>query len=421
MTLTRPRARPTGGRAVWPLLVATGVSVAGDGALIAAAPLLASSITSDPLAVSSITAAAYLPWLLFGLPAGALADRSERRKIMIAADLARAALLAALVGLILADSISILTLVSVILAMGFAQCLFDSSSQAVIAAIVGRDKETLTKVNGQFWAVDIVGRSLAGPPIGSALFTVGRALPFVADALSFLLSAVFVSRLPAIEPPPSDRRSLLASAKDGLRFLFRTRELLVLALSTGAYNFGYNLAIATFVLYARQRLGVTELVYGLLLSTTAIGGVVAGWLAPRLAGRRSYRAVQAAALLVQAGAWFGVSLTTSPWIVAPLFASLGAASTLSTVAIASARQMLTPDEMLGRVVSSFRLLGVGAAALGALLGGVAAEVGTLRTPQLVAAVLLATSALLIAPRSRWFQGGAANPGSSGGAQGSSGK
>jgi hypothetical protein len=112
---------------------------------------------------------------------------------MITADLLRACVLAALAVLVATGHATLAPLLTVILIVGIAQCFFDASSQAVIPAIVGRDKETLTKTNGRYWAIDTVGRSLAGPPIGSATFALSRMLPFAGDAASFALSAACIN------------------------------------------------------------------------------------------------------------------------------------------------------------------------------------------------------------------------------------
>jgi MFS family permease len=385
-------------RGVGPLLGSTAISVTGDGAFIAAAPLLAASLTRDPLAISAVTAAFYLPWLLVGLAAGALVDRRARRPVLVIADLVRAVILAALAASVLTGAANMPLLVTAVLLVGVAQCFFDSAAQAVIPAIVGRDKEMLTRTNGRYWALDTVGRLLAGPPLGSAAFAVSKALPFIGDALTFLASAVLVSRLPRVPAPEGPHEGVLVAIRGGLQHLARTRDLLVLALSLGAYNFGYNVAIATFVLYAKDVLHVADAGYGFLLATMAIGGVVAGWRAAPLMRRLSYRQVQAAALVVQGIAWVGVAFAPN-WIMASaLLAILGAGSASVSVAVGSARQALTPDELLGRVVSAFRLVGLGTAGLGALVGGMIADWQGLRAPLLTAAALLVLAAAPTWPR-----------------------
>jgi MFS family permease len=312
---------------------------------------------------------------------------------LVAADLVRAVILTVLAALIFTGTVNVPLLVAAVLLVGVAQCFFDSAAQAMIPAVVGRDKEALTHTNGRFWALDTVGRSLIGPPLGSTTFAVNKTLPFIGDALSFFASAVLVSRLPRVPASEGPRESILTAVRGGVQHLARTRDLRVLAFSMGAYNFGYNLAIATFVLYAKDVLRVVDAGYGVLLAAMAVGGVIAGWRAASLTRRLSYRQVQATAHVIQGLAWAGVAFAPNAVVVGILFAFLGAGSSLASVAVGSARQALTPDRLLGRVVSAFRLFALGAAGLGALVGGVVADWQGLRAPLLVAASLLILAAV----------------------------
>ncbi|MFI0223239.1 MFS transporter [Streptomyces lydicus] len=384
---------------VTPLLVATGISVTGDGAFLAVAPLLATSLTRNPLAVSAVTAAFYLPWLIAGLPAGALVDRWPRRRVMITADLLRAAVLAALTALLLTGHASVPVLLTAVLLVGVAGCFFDASSQAVIPTLIGRDKEALARVNGRYWAIDTVGRSLAGPPIGSATFALSRVLPFAGDAASFVLSAICISRLPVM-PPAGSSQPLTAAIRDGLAHLRATAELKVLAGSMAAYNFAYNLAMAPFVLYATGALHVPDVDYGILLAVAALGGIATGWRAAPLTRRLTYRQTMAIATALQGVAWLGIAAVPNAYATGAFLAVIGAASALTSVAAGSARQALTPDHLLGRVVSAFRLFGIGAAGLGALSGGVVAKQAGLSAPLWAAATLLALAALVLRPWQR---------------------
>ncbi|MFF6955228.1 MFS transporter [Streptomyces sp. NPDC008317] len=382
---------------VGPLLTSTGISVTGDGAFMAAAPLLAASLTRNPLAISTVTAAFYLPWLLVGLPAGALADRWPRRTVMITADLLRAVVLGALAAVVVSGHATLPLLAATILIVGVAQCFFDASSQAVIPLLVGRGKEALTKVNGRYWAIDTIGRSLAGPPLGSGAFALSPTLPFAADAASFICSAAFISRLPEMVPSTPHTGSLATAIRAGLRHLRTTPDLRMLAASMAAYNFAYNLSMATFVLYATSKLHVATAGYGVLLAVAALGGVAAGWRAAPLTRPLSYRQMMAIASVLQALAWSGIAAVPNAFAAGAFLAILGAASTLTSVAAGSARQALTPDDLLGRVVSAFRLFGVGAAGLGALTGGLVAGEEGLRAPMWGAAVLLLASAVGLRP------------------------
>jgi hypothetical protein len=382
---------------VAPLLASTGVSVTGDGALIAAAPLLAAALTRNPLAVSTVTAAFYVPWLAFGLPAGALVDRWPRRLVMVTADLVRGCLLIGLIAAIFLGVVSVPLLVATVLCIGVAQCFFDSAAQACIPAVIGRDKDALTHVNGRFWALDTVGRSLLGPPLGSASFALNRALPFGADAVSFFASALMVRQLPWMPPADGPHEKIRVAIGNGLHHLIHTAELRVLAFSMGAFNFAYNASMAIFVLYTREVLQVPPAAYGALLAVGAVGGVVAGWRARPLTRSLTYRQIMSVACIAQGAAWAGIALSANVWVAGVLLAVSGAGSSLSSVAVGSARQAMTPDALLGRVVSAFRLFGLGAAGLGALVGGTVASAYGLTASLVASACILAIAAVLTWP------------------------
>jgi MFS family permease len=369
------------------LLASTGVSVTGDGMLLAAAPLMAAALSRDPLAVASVSAAGYAAWLLVGLPAGALVDRWNRRTVMVVSDLGRAAVLFAFVLLVVSDNATIFL-------VGVGSCFFDPAAQAVIPAIVGRDKERLSQANGRLWAIDTFGRSLAGPPAGAALFGAARVLPFGLDAGTFLLSAALVSRLPAPPAKPAIQHApMLRSIKAGMAHLVRHPELRTVTLGMASYNLGYNVAFATLVLYAQDVLNLGTVGFGLLIATGALGGIAGGWLAPRINAALSARSAYAVTLGVQGAAWLTVLLAGNAWVAGVALLFVGIASTTGSVVGGSTRQLHTPDEMLGRVVSSTRLFGIGSAALGSVLGGVVADAGGLGAPFIAAACLLALASL----------------------------
>jgi MFS family permease len=382
------------------LLTSTGVSVTGDGIFIAAAPLMAAALTREPVQVAIVTAAGYAAWPLVGLPAGALVDRWPRRTVMVAADVLRALVLAGLAVLALSGRLTIPVLALGVFLVGVGSCFFDPAAQTMIPAVVGRDAGALSKANGKIWAADTFGRSLAGPPIGAGLFDVGRAVPFAADALSFLLSALFVSGVKSPSPVKEQPARIVRAVKEGLHFLGGHAELRVLTFGMAAYNLGFNMSLAPLVLFALDRLGVSPLGYGVLLASMAVGGIAAGWIAPRLPPWLSARSVYALALAVQAVAWLVVVLSGNAWIAGSALVLIGLASTTVSVVGGTARQTYTPDELLGRVVATTRILGIGAAAVGALLGGVLAQAGGIRAPFFGAAALLLGLAPLFLPRRR---------------------
>lgn len=377
------------------LLASTGVSIAGQGMVIAAVPLMAASLTRSPIGVSITVAATYAAWLIAGLPAGALVDRWHRRVTMVVADLVRAVLLGLFALAVIADKASLWLLIAVVFLVGVAGCFFDPAAQAAIPAVVGRDQQTLARANGRIWSLDLLGRSLVGPPLGAALFAVAAVLPFAANAVTFAISALLLVGLGHLGRPAHaqhEQTRLARSVADGISFLARHRELRGLTLGMASFNLVFNLGYATLVLFAQERLGLDERGFGVLLAMLAVGGLLAGWLSPRLSGRGSTLQVYAGCLLMQAVAWAAVALIQAPIVAGLALTLVGLASMTATVIGAAARQSLTPDQMLGRVSAGTRVVGLGAAGIGALGGGAIANLSGLSAPLITAGLLAAFAA-----------------------------
>ncbi|WP_203915458.1 MFS transporter, partial [Rhizocola hellebori] len=296
------------------LLTSAAVSITGDGVLIAAAPLMAASLTRDPFQIGLVAAATYAAWIVAGIPAGALVDRWDRRRVMVLADVGRAAVLAVFAFLVFLGGASIPALIVTVFLVGVGSCFFDPSAQSVMPDLVGRQKEPLAKANGALWSIDNFGRSLSGPPIGAATFAVARWLPFGLDALSFLVSAVLVRMLPATPRATAEHPKLWASVRSGMRYLATHRELRRLTLGMGCYNFAWNLGFATMVLFAQDQLGLGAVGYGLLIASGAVGGVVAGWLTPKVATKVTATVAYGIALAAQAAVWAVIAASTNPWL-----------------------------------------------------------------------------------------------------------
>lgn len=351
------------------LLASAAVSITGDGALIAAAPLMAATLTRDPFQIALVAGAGYAAWLVAGLPAGALVDRWDRRRVMVTADLFRAVVLIGLVVAFIAGVANIWALIITVLLVGLGACFFDPASQSLIPDLAGKERASLDRANGFLWGIDNFGRSLSGPPVGALAFAWIRTLPFALDAVSFTISALLIKAIPKERDHRAEHPPVLRSIQSGVRFMADHAELRRLTLGMGAYNFAWNLGFATLVLFAQDVLGLGAVGYGLLIATGAVGGIMSGWLTPKLAGRLSAMTVYAIALVVRAAVWIVVAATTLPAFAGLAILVLGALSTGVSVVGGTARQLLAPADMLGRVVSVTRLVGIGSAALGAIAGG----------------------------------------------------
>jgi MFS family permease len=384
-------------RDYWRLWWANAISSTGDGAFVAALPLLAVTITRDPRLVSVVTAATFLPWLLLSLPAGAVVDRYDRATLMWRAQAVQAAVVTIIAVLVVAHQASIEVLAAGGLLLGSAEVIFSNAAQSVLPALV--PPELLAKANGSQQVSLTVGESFLGPPAGSLLFAAAAALPFGLDAASFAGSAALLARLPRTGQAPEDaeRPGIRAQIAEGLRWLARHRLLRVVAVLLGIYNFANQMGQAVLVLLATQTLHVSTRGYGLLLAASAVGSVVGGLVNPILTRRLGLLPSLVLPALVDAAAFVGIGLAPGPVVVAALLAVQGFSVTMWNVVTVTLRQRVVPGHLLGRVNSVYRMLGWGLMPIGALVGGFVAHAAGLRAPYIVAGLLCALSALAALP------------------------
>jgi MFS family permease len=397
MTQTPTKAPTRLSRDYWRLWWANAISSTGDGAFVAALPLLAVTITRDPRLVSVVTAATYLPWLLLSLPAGAVVDRYDRATLMWRAQAVQAAVVTIIAVLVVAHQASIEVLAAGGLLLGSAEVIFSNAAQSILPALV--PPELLPKANGSQQVSLTVGESFLGPPVGSLLFAAAAVLPFGLDAASFAGSAALLARLPRTghagenaEHPP-----IRAQIAEGLYWLARHRLLRVVAVLLGIYNFANQMGQAILVLLATQTLHVSTRGYGLLLAASAVGSVVGGLVNPVLTRRLGLLPSLVLPALADAGAFVGIGLAPGPIVVAALLAVQGFSAAMWNVVTVSLRQRVVPGHLLGRVNSVYRMLGWGLMPLGALAGGFVAHAAGLRAPYIVAGLLCGLSALVALP------------------------
>ena len=390
-------APPRLSRDYWRLWWANAISSTGDGAFVAALPLLAVTITRDPRLVSVVTAATYLPWLLLSLPAGAVVDRYDRATLMWRAQTVQAAVVTIIAILIVMHQADIEVLAAGGLLLGSAEVIFSNAAQAVLPALV--PPELLPKANGSQQVSLTVGESFLGPPAGSLLFAAAAVLPFGLDAASFAGSAALLARLPRTGHAPKDAKHprIRAQIAEGLRWLARHRLLRVVAVLLGIYNFANQMGQAVLVLLATQTLHVSTRGYGLLLAASAVGSVVGGLVNPILTRRMGMLPSLVLPALIDAIAFVGIGLAPGPLVVAALLAAQGFSVAMWNVVTVSLRQRVVPGHLLGRVNSVYRMLGWGLMPLGALAGGFVAHAAGLRAPYIVAGLLCAASALVALP------------------------
>ncbi|SED02998.1 Predicted arabinose efflux permease, MFS family [Amycolatopsis tolypomycina] len=379
------------GGGYWRLWTSAALSNLADGILKFALPLLAIGYTRAPALVAGLTLAFTLPWLLFALPAGAIADRADRRSVMLLANVARATLLTGLLVAVLLDAGSIWLLYVAALGTGIAETCYDTASQAIVPQLVGRDQ--LPRANGRLYAAETTALELAGPPAAGLLVAAGAALPL---GTPIALWAAAVGVLLLVRGPfkvrATGRRPVLrAEIAEGLRFVWRTGILRTFTVMTGVFNFASSAILAVLVLYAvgpDSAMGLSGAAYGWLLSLIAAGCLAGSFFAePAERALGAARAIGIAFFLGAAS--LGVpALTADPVIIGAAFFVGGVGLIVSNVTTVSLRQRITPDRLLGRTNSSHRLVAYGTRPLGALVGGVLTESFGLR-PVFAAMSLLA--------------------------------
>ncbi len=366
-------SRPLG-PAFWRLFAASSSSNLADGVNRVALPLLAATLTRDPVLVAALTSLAHLPWLLLALPAGVVVDRVDRTRAMAGANTARAVALAVLAVTVLTGTASLPVLYGVAFAVGVAETVYDSAARAVLPQVVARDQ--LDRGNGLLTVGETAGESFLGAPIGSALFAVAIAAPLLTTTGAFLLAAVLVLGIAAGRrpgragsgPPTTIRRDVA----EGVAWLWRHRFLRGLTLVSATTSLLQSMTTGVLVLYALDTLGIGEAGFGLLLTASGAGAVVGGLVAARLAARigRSATLVIGAVLASVATLALG---WTADGVVAGLLLGLGAAGVMFwNVLTMSLRQALIPEELFGRVQGAYRTLVWGGIPLGALAGGLLA-------------------------------------------------
>ncbi|HEX4721088.1 MAG TPA: MFS transporter [Pseudonocardiaceae bacterium] len=364
----------------WRLWTSAGLSDLADGIVKLALPLVAIEVTRSPALVAGLTFAFTLPWLLFALPAGALVDRMDRRRVMLGANIVRATLLTVLVLAVVLHAGSIWALYVVALSVGTAETLYDTAAQSILPQIVAR--EQLSKANGRLYAAELGASQFVGPPLGGLLVAAGAVAAFVTPtalwlaAVGALLSVRGRFRLPRTEPT-----TLRADIAEGLRYLARHRLLRRLATMVGIFNFTGNATSAILVLYAvgpTSAMRLSTSAYGVLLTAIAVGSLLGSFLTERIE-RRIGRARSLLLSIVGNLAIAAVpAVTANPYAIGGAFLLGGFGIMLWNSITVSLRQRITPDRLLGRLNSCYRLLAWGTMPVGAAIGGLLAQLFGLR-------------------------------------------
>jgi MFS family permease len=371
------------------LLLWSGQTVSELGTRISsiAVPLLAANdLDATVFQISLLTSLAWLPYLLFSLPAGVLADRVDRRRLMIVCDLGRMALMASLPLVALVSDLTLWYLYVVVGLSGVLTVLFTVAYKSTLPRLVAADQ--LVDGNGKLVMSEHFAE-LAGPTVSGALIgLVGAARTFFSNAVAFLVSAVtlwLIREVPAdrqAASPESAHVPLRAAMTEGLAFIRRQPILVMILGCTTTSNFFVMASSSIEVTFMVRELRASSLLVGLVFSISAVGGLTVGAVANRLSNRIGSARIIWVAMAAPGPLYLLMPLAQPGWGLLLYGIGLAAFSgnvVLYNVAAMSYRQRITPPDLLGRVNASFMWVCFGVIPLGALFGGTLGSQLGLRT------------------------------------------
>lgn len=372
-----PKRLGTGFR--W-LVASSWASNLGDGLMMAAGPLLVASQTRNPVLVALAMMASQAPWLLFGLVAGAIADRLDRRVVIMTMNAVRVLLLAGLVAVVWSGHVNIWLVLVALFAMGSAEVFADTTASTLVPMLV--DKPDLGIANARIMAGLITANQLVGPALGAVLFAVGMAVPFTLQAVCVALGVLLVSRIGT--RPGAVREDVDSHIRqdivEGMRWLMGNRPVRTLALVIVTFNVTFAAPMSVLVLWAQERVGVDEAGFGLLTTASALGGILATVSYGRLEKRVPLATLMRVALLCEVVFHLAMAFTTSFPVALGLMVFFGVYAFVWGTLSSAVRQRAVPTELQGRVSSVYMICVMGGMLLGSFLGGLIAHQWGLTAP-----------------------------------------
>ncbi len=375
------------------LVAGSWASNLGDGLLLAAGPLLVASLTEDPLVVALSATLVWLPALLFALPAGVVSDRLDRRAVLVAVDLGRAAAVAALAVTVALGAASVPLVLAALFVLGTAEVFADNTSATLLPSLVARDDLALG--NARITAGVVTLNQLTGPPLGALLFGAAHAAPLVGTSLLIAAGAVLVSRLrlPPRPVPAPQRKGALREVAEGLRWVRASPPVRTLVLTILLFNLTFGAAWSVLVLYSTERLGLGPIGFGLVTAVQAAGGIVGTLAYGALTRRVSLGNLLRIGLVLETLTHLALAITTSPAVALPVLFLFGAHAFVWGTTSITVRQRAVPLELQGRVTSVNTVGVFGGLVVGSALGGLLARELGLAAPFWFA---FAGSAVLVA-------------------------
>ena len=359
-----------------------------DGVLRLAAPLLAVSLTEDPILIGALSALGLLPWLFFAIPIGAIVDRVDRRKALVLGNSLRAVIALFIAFAVSQDFINIWLLLISVFFFGICEVLVDTTSQAVLPQIL--DKSNYERGNSRLQISEVIVSQFAGAPLSGLLYAVSIALPFFFSTTGFILAGLLILLFPFERAINVRKEGDAGQAKLGLKgdikfalnYLYQDKQIFSIVVITTLLGFFYSLSNAIAPLFILKELNVSPALFGVVLAIQGIGALAGSIAAPMVSkylGRGKALAINVffASLLV-----IFIGLSPNAYFFVAVSVLIGFTISVWNILLMSLYQSLIPPELYGRIHGARRTIVWGLMPIGALLGGVIAR-GGLRLPFLI--------------------------------------
>ena len=374
------------------------VSNLSDGILIAAAPLLAISLTDSTVLISAIGASVMLPWLLFAIPIGVLVDRVDRRFILAGANATRSAVVGALALLIATDHVTIYWLLAASFVIGVCEVAADTTAQSLIPQIL--EEKNFEKGNSRLQISETVIQGFVGAPLSGFIYAIAIALPFFINSLGLAVASLLALSIPIKylqdvrkDDVEKEKKKFVADMKFGIRYLFNEKVLRRLVVTTASIGVCYSMGTATMVLFIIKELELPKQLFGVILTIQSLGAISGAFMAPRLSKKFGRSRVMtfgitscSLVLLLQ-----GFSPNIYVFVALATFGAFAVSQW--NILLMATYQTVIPNELYGRIHGTRRTLVWGMMPIGSLLGGVLAHY-SLRLPMYVGGVIASTLAFL---------------------------
>ena len=374
------------------------ISNLSDGILIAAAPLLAITLTDSTVLISAIGAMVMLPWLLFAIPIGVIVDRVDRRFILAGANATRSAVVGLLALLIATENVSIYWLLFASFVIGVCEVAADTTAQSLIPQIL--EEKNFEKGNSRLQISETVIQGFVGAPLSGFIYAIAISLPFFINSLGLAIAALLALLIPIKylqdvrkDDAAKEKTKFVADMKFGIRYLFNEKVLRRLVVTTASIGVCYSMGTATMVLFIIEELKLPQHLFGVILTIQGLGAIAGAFVAPRLSKKFGRSRVMTFGITSSSVVLLLQGFSPNIYVFVALATFGGFAISQWNILLMATYQTVIPNELYGRIHGTRRTLVWGMMPIGSLLGGVLAH-HSLRLPMYVGGVIATTLAFL---------------------------